>query len=79
MPMRFPFRRAGASEPLGSTQQSAADSKFEKAPVAGTKPRDVKEPVEYKLSGMRFPRAALRIMHALRPCKEWGVSIATMR
>jgi hypothetical protein len=52
MPIRFPFRRAG---PADANQPNTAESKFENTAVSGTKPKDIKEPVEYKLSGEHLP------------------------
>jgi hypothetical protein len=52
MPIRFPFRRAGPAETVDDNRRRASESSFEKTPVSGTKPKDIKEPVEYKLSGM---------------------------
>ncbi|KAF2276088.1 uncharacterized protein EI97DRAFT_473979 [Westerdykella ornata] len=50
MPLRFPFRRAGATDPVLGDQQGAVERGFEKTPVTGSRPKDIKEPVEYKLS-----------------------------
>lgn len=46
MPIRFPFRRAGPAD-------TAADETTPKPERSASRPRDIKEPVEYKLSGMR--------------------------
>jgi hypothetical protein len=76
MPIRFPFRRAGPAEPVDDNQRTAADASFEKTPVSGTKPKDIKEPVEYKLSGKEpiaafthiatLGTAGLALRHAMR-------------
>jgi hypothetical protein len=50
MPIRNPFRRAGGAEIVDENQRNAPG--FENTTVAGAKPIEVKEPVEYKLSGM---------------------------
>jgi len=51
MPIRNPFRRApGGVEPQDENQRPGADRGFQQTPVAGTKPVDIKEPTEYKLS-----------------------------
>jgi len=55
MPIRNPFKhRAGGFDttegiPRDSTEQ--ANNGFQKTNVVGAKPIDIKEPVEYKLSG----------------------------
>ncbi|KAF2266814.1 hypothetical protein CC78DRAFT_577737 [Lojkania enalia] len=51
MPLRNPFRRAGGAEVIDGQQQSGGPAgDFQKTPVAGSKPLDIKEPTEYKLS-----------------------------
>ncbi|KAF2471946.1 uncharacterized protein BDR25DRAFT_302773 [Lindgomyces ingoldianus] len=50
MPIRNPFRRAGGADVLDESQRSSAERAFQSTPVAGSKPIDVKEPTEYKLS-----------------------------
>ncbi|KAF2735480.1 hypothetical protein EJ04DRAFT_563344 [Polyplosphaeria fusca] len=50
MPIRNPFRRAGGAEVLDGEQRTGAERGFQKTPVAGTHPLEIKEPIEYKLS-----------------------------
>jgi hypothetical protein len=51
MPIRNPFRRAGAPEVVDDSQRSAAESGFKDTTVSGAKPLQIKDPAEYKLSG----------------------------
>jgi hypothetical protein len=51
MPIRNPFRRAGAPEAVDDSQRSAAEGGFKDTTVSGTKPLQIKDPAEYKLSG----------------------------
>ncbi|ORY09063.1 hypothetical protein BCR34DRAFT_382840 [Clohesyomyces aquaticus] len=50
MPIRNPFRRAGGADVVDDTQRNGPERAFQNTPVAGSKPVDVKEPTEYKLS-----------------------------
>jgi hypothetical protein len=52
MPIRNPFRRAPGGEVIDDAQRSAAERGFQNTAVAGAKPIQIKEPPEYKLSGM---------------------------
>lgn len=52
--IRNPFRKSGV-EPQGENRpplQGGADRGFQQTKVVGAKPVDIKEPTEYKLSGM---------------------------
>jgi hypothetical protein len=51
MPIRNPFRRAGAPEAADESQRNAAENGFKDTTVSGAKPLQVKDPAEYKLSG----------------------------
>lgn len=51
MPIRNPFRRAGAPEQVDETQRSAPENGFKSTAVSGATPLQVKDPAEYKLSG----------------------------
>ena len=51
MPIRNPFRRAGIPEPVDEAQRSAPENGFKNTAVSGTQPLQIKDPVEYKLSG----------------------------
>lgn len=74
MPLRNPFRKTfggvEAQDENRPISKGGVDrSGFEKTTVAGSKPVDIKEPVEYKLSGMD--------LNALRPvCR---IALRTMR
>ncbi|KAF2686487.1 hypothetical protein K458DRAFT_415847 [Lentithecium fluviatile CBS 122367] len=50
MPIRNPFRRAGAVEALDDAQRSASEHATQGSAPAGTKPLQIKDPAEYKLS-----------------------------
>jgi hypothetical protein len=50
MPIRNPFRRAGGAETLDGSR-NGAERGFSNTSGGGTKPLDIKEPIEYKLSG----------------------------
>lgn len=50
MPIRNPFRRAGAPEQNEEAQRSAPESGFKDTTVSGAKPLQIKDPIEYKLS-----------------------------
>ncbi|KAF2496369.1 hypothetical protein BU16DRAFT_526866 [Lophium mytilinum] len=51
MPIRNPFRKApGGVELQEENQRPGADRGFQQTPVNGTKPVEIKEPTEYKLS-----------------------------
>lgn len=56
MPIRNPFRRAGAPEALDDAQRSASERGSPGQP--GTKPLQIKDPTEYKLSGKQCIPAA---------------------
>lgn len=49
MPIRNPFRRAGGAETLEDAR-SGAERGFFNSPGSGSKPVEIKEPTEYKLS-----------------------------
>jgi len=51
MPIRNPFRRAGAPEIVDDSQRNAAENGFKDTTVSGAKPLAIKDPAEYKLSG----------------------------
>lgn len=51
MPLRNPFRRAGGVEVLDDSQRPAAERGAQNTAVAGSRPLQIKEPAEYKLSG----------------------------
>ncbi|CAN9178550.1 unnamed protein product [Alternaria alternata] len=51
MPIRNPFRRAGVPEAADEAQRSAPENGFKSTAVSGATPLQVKDPVEYKLSG----------------------------
>jgi hypothetical protein len=51
MPIRNPFRRAGAPEIADENQRNAAENGFKDTTVSGAKPLAIKDPAEYKLSG----------------------------
>ena len=51
MPIRNPFRRAGVPEAADEAQRSAPENGFKSKAVSGATPLQVKDPVEYKLSG----------------------------
>jgi hypothetical protein len=51
MPIRNPFRRAGAPEVVDEGQRNAAENGFTDTTVSGAKPLQIKDPAEYKLSG----------------------------
>ncbi|KAH8731002.1 hypothetical protein GQ44DRAFT_605543 [Phaeosphaeriaceae sp. PMI808] len=50
MPIRNPFRRAGAAEVVDESQQNGTDNGFRDTTVSGAKPLQLKDPAEYKLS-----------------------------
>ena len=54
MPIRNPFRRAPGALDVGDENQrpTGAPGGFQRAKAVGVKPIDIKEPAEYKLSGM---------------------------
>jgi hypothetical protein len=51
MPIRNPFRRAGAPEVVEEGQRNSAEHGFKDTTVSGAKPLQIKDPAEYKLSG----------------------------
>jgi hypothetical protein len=51
MPIRNPFRRAGVPEPVDEAQRSAPENGFKSTAVSGATPLQIKDPIEYKLSG----------------------------
>lgn len=51
MPIRNPFRRAGAPEVLDENQRNPAENGFKDTTVSGSKPVQIKDSAEYKLSG----------------------------
>jgi hypothetical protein len=67
MPIRNPFRRAGAAEVVDESQRSAAENGFKDTTVSGAKPLQVKDPAEYKLSGEAEPICAA--VHCLLRCR----------
>lgn len=50
MPIRNPFRRAGASEHPDEAQRNTPDNGFKSTAVSGATPLQLKDPAEYKLS-----------------------------
>lgn len=74
MPIRNPFKRGPGFEPTeGITPRETAEngnSGFQQTNVVGGKPIDIKEPIEYKLSGKNaFPAASLSYL-GLRACQN---------
>lgn len=62
MPIRNPFKKAQTAQEIfeqNNRDRISADKGFEEANVQGSKPVDIKEPVEYKLSS-KMPRNAVR-------------------
>ena len=64
MPIRNPFKRGAGgldtTEEIPPNSLENAGNGFQKTNVVGAKPIDIKEPVEYKLSGKTaFPVAVL--------------------
>jgi hypothetical protein len=59
MPIRNPFRRAGVPEPVDEAQRSAPENGFKSTAVSGATPLQIKDPIEYKLSG-EIPSGAKR-------------------
>lgn len=51
MPIRNPFRRTGGPEPVEEAQRSAPENGFKNTAVSGATPLQIKDPIEYKLSG----------------------------
>lgn len=53
MPIRNPFRRAGAPEvaDVEGSQRNAAENGFKDTTVSGAQPLQMKDSAEYKLSG----------------------------
>jgi hypothetical protein len=51
MPIRNPFRRVGVPEPVDEAQRSAPENGFKSTAVSGATPLQIKDPIEYKLSG----------------------------
>ena len=51
MPIRNPFRRTGAAELVEDAHRSAPENGFKSTAVSGAQPLQIKEPVEYQLSG----------------------------
>jgi hypothetical protein len=58
MPIRNPFRRAGAPEVVEEGQRTSAENGFKDTTVSGAKPLHIKDPAEYKLSGEAGPICA---------------------
>jgi hypothetical protein len=58
MPIRNPFRRAGAPEVVEEGQRNLAENGFKDTTVSGAKPLQIKDPAEYKLSGEAAPICA---------------------
>lgn len=57
MPIRNPFSRRGAGETEGihevpTISQAGSDASFQQTKVTGSRPVEIKDPVEFKLSGM---------------------------
>jgi hypothetical protein len=56
MPLRNPFRKTGADVEVQNEnqpfQRMGSDRSFQKTPVVGSKPIEIQEPIEFKLSGM---------------------------
>lgn len=65
MPIRNPFRRAGAPEQADDALRIAPENGFKNAPVSGTQPLQLKDPAEYKLSGETPSPCVLRAVHCV--------------
>lgn len=56
MPIRNPFKRGAgeteSSEDVRALSRNGSDTSFQQTKVTGSRPVEIKEPVEYKLSGM---------------------------
>jgi hypothetical protein len=66
MPIRNPFRRAGVPEPVDEAQGSAPENGFKSTAVSGATPLQIKDPIEYKLSGetpLRRETSTMRGLH----------------
>ncbi|OAL50467.1 hypothetical protein IQ07DRAFT_427170 [Pyrenochaeta sp. DS3sAY3a] len=50
MPIRNPFRRAGAPDQVDEAQRNAPENEFKSTAVSGAQPLQIKDPTEYKLS-----------------------------
>jgi hypothetical protein len=61
MPIRNPFRRAGVPEPVDEAQRSAPENGFKSTAVSGATPLQIKDPIEYKLSGETLHGAKRRL------------------
>lgn len=70
MPIRFPFRRAGPAD--------TAVDEVPKPERSTSRPRDIKEPVEYKLSGMRQSAPTLHLC-TLQLGASAGLALRLMR
>ena len=64
MPIRNPFKKSATAFEVQdpNTLRDATEKGFQQVNVTGTKPVDIKEPAEYKLSGMVIFRW-LRVEH----------------
>lgn len=58
MPIRNPFRRAGAPDQVDEAQRNAPENEFKSTAVSGAQPLQIKDPTEYKLSGETPPTCA---------------------
>ena len=65
MPIRNPFRRAGVPEPVDEAQRSVPENGFKNTAVSGATPLQIKDPIEYKLSGETTLRRETSIMRGL--------------
>jgi hypothetical protein len=68
MPIRNPFRRAGAPEVVDEGQRNAAENGFTDTTVSGAKPLQIKDPAEYKLSEINDSGVYLPVRHAQKWC-----------
>jgi hypothetical protein len=69
MPIRNPFRRAGAPDQPDEAQRNTPENDFKSTTVSGATPLQLKDPAEYKLSG-EIPPAMLSGDCALMLCVE---------
>jgi hypothetical protein len=65
MPIRNPFRRAGAPEAVDESQRNVAENGFKDTTVSGAKPLHIKDDAEYKLSGKALSPYALMALHVV--------------
>jgi hypothetical protein len=75
MPIRNPFRRAGAPEAADDSQRNTAENGFKDTTVSGAKPLQVKDPAEYKLSGETPQHAPPCIARFGAALAEWALTV----